>query len=147
MFPSWLRSENLARLMKCWLLPPHLSWSTSMQHGECLLARGCERQGDSLPATTSGSCPDPFDAHNCRCGPCQMLAPTLSSVSKKLEGQLQVVKIDTDKNPAIATRFNISALPTLVFFRDGKAVDKIEGLLNEGQLLDRLSYLLKAKQT
>jgi thioredoxin-like negative regulator of GroEL len=77
-----------------------------------------------------------------------MLAPALSSVSKKLEGRLQVIKIDTDKNPAIATRFNISALPTMVFFKpDGKIVDRIEGLLNEGQLMDRLEYLLKANQT
>ena len=80
-----------------------------------------------------------------RCGPCQMLAPTLSSVSKKLEGRLQVVKIDTDKNPSIATRFGISALPTMVFFRDGKVVDRIEGLMNEGQLVDRLTYLLESK--
>ena len=56
-----------------------------------------------------------------------------------------MVKIDTDKNPAIASRFGISALPTMVFFRDGKVVDKIEGLMNEGQLVDRLTYLLESK--
>ncbi|KAJ9531061.1 hypothetical protein QJQ45_000939 [Haematococcus lacustris] len=68
------------------------------------------------------------------CGPCQMLAPVL-----------KVVKIDTDKYPAIATAHKIQALPTLILFKNGRPVDRIEGLPNEQQLVERLEYFLSAQ--
>ena len=43
----------------------------------------------------------------CRCGPCQMLAPTLSALSKRMQGKIQVVKIDSDKYGALASQYNI----------------------------------------
>uniref|UniRef100_A0A7S0S1S1 Thioredoxin domain-containing protein n=1 Tax=Chlamydomonas leiostraca TaxID=1034604 RepID=A0A7S0S1S1_9CHLO len=76
------------------------------------------------------------------CGPCQMLSPTLQSVSQRLKGQIKIVKINTEKYPAIASQHKIQALPTLVLFKKGQAVDRIEGLLNEQQLVDRLNYFL-----
>jgi len=76
------------------------------------------------------------------CGPCQALAPTLASLSKQMEGRLRVVKIDTDKYPAIASQWKVSALPTLMLFKGGQPVDRVEGLLTEQQLRDRVDYYL-----
>lgn len=72
------------------------------------------------------------------CGPCQMMAGILSTVSGQLKGQLKIVKIDTDKYPQIASQHQITALPTLVLFKAGQPVDRIEGVLPADQLVARL---------
>ncbi len=56
---------------------------------------------------------------------------------------VQVVKVDTEKYPALASKHQVSALPTLVLFKAGKPVDRIEGLPQKQQLLDRLRYFLR----
>jgi len=73
------------------------------------------------------------------CGPCQMMAPILEQVGANLRDRLQVVKIDTDKYPNLATKYQIEALPTLVLFKDGQPADKIEGVHDAPQLIQRLS--------
>lgn len=76
------------------------------------------------------------------CGPCQMMAPILEQVNQQLNGQIKIVKIDTDKYPHLANRYGIQALPTLMLFKNGQTVDKIEGVLNAQQLIPRLQPLL-----
>jgi thioredoxin len=76
------------------------------------------------------------------CGPCQMMAPILEQVNQEMKEQIQVVKIDTDKYPQIASQYNIMALPTLVLFKQGKPVDRIEGVLQAPALIQRLYGLL-----
>jgi thioredoxin len=76
------------------------------------------------------------------CGPCQMMAPILEQVNQKLSNRLQIVKIDTDKYPEIASQFNIAALPTLVLFREGQPVKRIEGVIQAPQLIQQLESLL-----
>ena len=61
------------------------------------------------------------------CGPCQMMAPILEQVQHRLSGRLKVVKIDTDRYPQLASRYGIQALPTLVVFKQGQPVDRLEG--------------------
>jgi len=76
------------------------------------------------------------------CGPCQIMTPILEQVSAKVKDKAQVVKINTDTYPAIATQYKISALPTLVIFKDGKPVDRIEGVIPTDKLYDRLAAWL-----
>jgi thioredoxin len=76
------------------------------------------------------------------CGPCRMLAPILEQVQKHLKDKVQVVKIDTDRYPEIASQYNIHALPTIVLFKKGQPVERIEGVLPPEQLIERLSPLL-----
>jgi thioredoxin len=76
------------------------------------------------------------------CGPCQMMSKILEQVNMDLNGQLRVMKIDTDKYPEIASTHRIQALPTLVLFKDGKPVDRIEGVLQAPQLIDRIGQFL-----
>jgi thioredoxin len=76
------------------------------------------------------------------CGPCRMIAPILDQVQTLLKDQLQVVKIDTDRYPELASQYEIHALPTLVLFKNGESVHRIEGVLPPEQLVERLKPLL-----
>ncbi|MGB5632836.1 MAG: thioredoxin [Waterburya sp.] len=76
------------------------------------------------------------------CGPCQMMAPILEQVGANLRDRLQVVKIDTDKYPNLASKYQIEALPTLVLFKDGQPAEKIEGVHQAPQLIEHLSTLV-----
>ncbi|MBC1300280.1 thioredoxin, partial [Nostoc sp. UCD122] len=63
------------------------------------------------------------------CGPCQMMATILQQVNNQLKDRIRIVKIDTEKYTELATQYQIYALPTLVLFKQGKPVDRIEGVL------------------
>jgi thioredoxin len=76
------------------------------------------------------------------CGPCQMMSKILEQVNIQLNGQMRIVKIDTDRYPQIASQHQIQALPTLVLFKDGQPVDRIEGVLQAPQLIDRVRQFL-----
>lgn len=76
------------------------------------------------------------------CGPCQMMAPILEEVGANLRDRLQVVKIDTDKYPNLASKYQIEALPTLVLFKDGQPAERIEGVQQAQELIQRLSTLV-----
>lgn len=58
------------------------------------------------------------------CGPCRAISPVLDKLSK----EESVIKVDIDKTPDLAKKFNVSAIPTLLFFKDGKEADRIVGL-------------------
>ncbi len=68
------------------------------------------------------------------CGPCQMLAPALEELSR----QVKVVKVDVDENPQLAMAFQVSSIPTVVSFRDGKALKKSVGVVPGEKLLELL---------
>lgn len=76
------------------------------------------------------------------CGPCQMMAPILEQVNTQLKPKLRVVKIDTDKYPQLASQYQIHALPTLVLFKEGKPIDRIEGVVQAPQLVQHLQTLI-----
>ncbi|EYE89554.1 thioredoxin [Fervidicella metallireducens AeB] len=68
------------------------------------------------------------------CGPCKMLAPVIEEVSKNLEGQVKVVKIDVDENPQVAGSYGISSIPTMILFKDGAPVGKMVGFRPADQI-------------
>ena len=76
------------------------------------------------------------------CGPCQMMAPILEQVNNQLKDRLRVVKINTDKYPQLASQHHIHALPTLVVFKQGQPVERIEGVLQADALIQRLQPLI-----
>ena len=76
------------------------------------------------------------------CGPCKMLTPILEQVNAQLQGRLRIVKIDTEKYPELASQYRIEALPTLVLFKEGKPVDRIEGVLQAPQLVEHLQAMI-----
>ena len=76
------------------------------------------------------------------CGPCQMVAPIVDELSKEYDGRVKVAKVNTDENPGIASRYQIMGIPTLLFFKDGKPVDKIVGAAPKKQYKDKIDTLL-----
>ncbi|GKD86182.1 thioredoxin-like protein SLR0233 [Tanacetum coccineum] len=79
------------------------------------------------------------------CGPCQFMGPILNEVSITMGDTIQVVKIDTEKYPEIANKYNIEALPTFILFKDGKPFDRFEGALTANQLIQRIEGTLKVE--
>jgi putative thioredoxin len=76
------------------------------------------------------------------CGPCRQLGPALEKAVLAAKGAVKMVKIDTDKNPRIATQMRVQSIPTVYAFVDGRPVDGFQGALPESQIkafIDRLS--------
>lgn len=90
----------------------------------------------------SSNVPVLVDFYATWCGPCQMMTPILEQVGATLRDRLQVVKIDTDKYPNLASKYQIEALPTLVLFKDGQLTEKIEGVQQAPQLIQHLNSLI-----
>lgn len=65
------------------------------------------------------------------CGPCRMVAPILERLAADLAGRLKVVKVDVDAAPAIARRYDVRSIPTLLYVRDGAVVDTVIGAQSE----------------
>lgn len=91
---------------------------------------------------TSSDLPILVDFYATWCGPCQMMAPILEEVNQVLSDRLRIVKIDTDKYPQIASRHQVHALPTLVLFKNGQPIDRIEGVMQPQELINKLQSLL-----
>jgi thioredoxin 1 len=75
------------------------------------------------------------------CGPCQVLAPIVNKLAAEFKGKVSVGAVDIDEEPDLAGQFGVMAVPTLVFFKDGKMVDQQAGLLPEGALRQRMQKL------
>ncbi len=68
------------------------------------------------------------------CGPCRMLAPTIEKIANDYVGKVRVGKVDTDVNRDISIKYNISAIPTVILFKDGQVAQKFVGLRQEPRL-------------
>lgn len=102
-----------------------------------------KQQFNSFEELISGSdLPLLVDFYADWCGPCQMMAPILEQVGSQLKDRLRVAKINTDKYPQLASQHHIHALPTLVLFKQGKPVDRIEGVMPADALVQRLQGLV-----
>jgi thioredoxin len=62
------------------------------------------------------------------CGPCKMLAPFLEQLAAEFTGRIKFAKLNVDDAPELAGRYNITGVPTLMLFRDGKMFDRVVGL-------------------
>lgn len=69
------------------------------------------------------------------CGPCQTLAPILKDVKECFGDKLAVIKIDVDKNQALARNFSVQGVPTLILYKDGNQVWRQSGLLTRADLI------------
>ena len=61
------------------------------------------------------------------CGPCKVVGPIIDQIAEAHPDGLRVYKLDVDQNPELPTRFHIRGIPTVILFKDGKAVDQIVG--------------------
>lgn len=72
------------------------------------------------------------------CGPCRKLGPILEEVANELGDKVKVVKINTDENIDTAKAYSISGLPSLLVFKDGKAVERLVGLMPRSTILQNV---------
>jgi len=76
------------------------------------------------------------------CAPCRMVSPTVEELAKEYQGRMKFLKLNTDENPDIASKYNIMGIPTLMFFKDGRSVDSIVGAVPKQQLKSKIDSLL-----
>ena len=70
------------------------------------------------------------------CGPCRMLAPILEKVAADVKGQATVAKLDIDHAQRIASSFQVTSVPTMILFKDGKEVGRLVGLRDQETVKD-----------
>ena len=74
------------------------------------------------------------------CGPCRRMGPIIEELAEDLKGKAGVAKLNTDENQAIAVRFNINAIPTILVFRNNVLVNTLVGLRPKEDLLSALGF-------
>jgi thioredoxin 1 len=76
------------------------------------------------------------------CGPCRMVAPVVEEIAKEREGQLKVVKMNTDENQSTALQYNILSIPTLILFKHGSPAKTVIGAYPKRKLEKELEPAL-----
>ncbi|MDY7016344.1 MAG: thioredoxin [Cyanobacteriota bacterium] len=76
------------------------------------------------------------------CGPCRMVAPVVEEIAQQYEGQVKVVKLNTDENPNVASQYGIRSIPTLMIFKGGQRVDMVVGAVPKSTLSNTLEKYL-----
>jgi thioredoxin 1 len=78
------------------------------------------------------------------CGPCKMLAPVLDEIAGEQAGRVRVAKVNVDTNPALAARFGIQSIPTLLYVANGEVRHQTVGVLSKKAILSALERLAVA---
>src|SRR5439155_23741989 len=79
------------------------------------------------------------------CGPCKMLAPVLDEIAKEHADHIRVAKINVDDNPALAERYGIQSIPTLLYFAKGEVRNQTIGVISKRKIIERLEELALAE--
>jgi len=76
------------------------------------------------------------------CGPCRMVAPIIDELSEAYAGRVTIGKMDVDDNNDVVAQFGIRNIPTVLFFKDGKMVDKMVGAASKDKFVEKIESLL-----
>lgn len=77
------------------------------------------------------------------CGPCQMMGPIIEEISKELENEIRVGKLNVDKNPETSNQYEILSIPALKFFKENKIVGEIVGLQPKKTIIKKIKDIVK----
>ena len=72
------------------------------------------------------------------CGPCKMMSPILKEVKDELGENVSIIKIDVDKNPSLASKYQVSGVPTLVLYNKGQQVWRQSGLVQKREIVSMI---------
>ena len=75
------------------------------------------------------------------CGPCKMIVPLLDEIAREKAGAVKVAKVNVDENQSLSFKYNIRAIPALLFFKNGQLRDQVTGVTSKKDLLNRLDAL------
>ena len=73
------------------------------------------------------------------CGPCRMLSPIIESIADSLAGEVGVFKVNVDKSPNLARRFNVKGIPTILVVKNGNVVNRKTGMGTRQQLIEMIT--------
>jgi thioredoxin 1 len=77
------------------------------------------------------------------CGPCKMMPPILKEVKNKMGDSITILKMDIDRNPAVAAAYQIQSVPTLIVFREGQIKWRQSGVINAEQIRSVMDGILR----
>ena len=75
------------------------------------------------------------------CGPCKMIAPLLDEIAREKADAVKVAKVNVDENQSLSLKYNIRAIPALLFFKNGQLRDQVTGVASKKDLLNRIESL------
>ena len=75
------------------------------------------------------------------CGPCKMIAPLLDEIAREKGDAVKVAKVNVDENQSLSLKYNIRAIPALLFFKNGQLRDQVTGVTSKKDLLSRIEAL------
>jgi thioredoxin 1 len=75
------------------------------------------------------------------CGPCKMISPMLDEIATEKAGVVKVAKVNVDENQNLSVKYNVRAIPALLFFKNGQLRDQVVGMTSKKDLLERLDKL------
>ena len=78
------------------------------------------------------------------CGPCHYIAPSVEQLASEFQGKAIVAKLNVDDNPETPTTYGIMGIPTLIYFKDGKEVDRVVGVTGYDALASKLRGLTES---
>ncbi|HNW09062.1 MAG TPA: thioredoxin [bacterium] len=76
------------------------------------------------------------------CGPCKMQAPIIEQLAEEIDDKAKIGKLDVDANPAIAQKYEVMSIPTLIIFKDGQVVERLTGLQSKDVLWEKFNSLI-----
>ena len=91
---------------------------------------------ENFKSIIDGSQPVLVDFHATWCGPCKAQAPILKELSSEVKGKARILKIDVDKNQAIAQKYQVRSVPTLILFKAGELMWRHAGVASKKELLE-----------
>ena len=97
---------------------------------------------ENFESLKNGNLPLVVDVWATWCGPCRMLSPIISELAEQYDGKLVVGKCDVEECEDLAVEFGIRNIPTILFFKNGQAVDKLVGAQPKAKLEEKFQALL-----
>ncbi len=76
------------------------------------------------------------------CGPCKAIAPTVEALEEEYGEKMTFAKVNVDENPASPSTYGVQAIPTLIFFKDGKQVEQITGMVAKEKLEETIKSIV-----
>lgn len=76
------------------------------------------------------------------CNPCRMVAPIVEELAEQYQGKVKFCKINVDENPMTPGNFGIQAIPTLIIFKDGQAIERVVGAVPKAKIEETISKVL-----